>query len=202
MKLIGSLTSPYTRLVRVTLAELGLEHEFEVTAPFGRLDAAQSERIDSLNPLMKVPILAFGGERLLDSRVILMHLLRGHARPGQFGAGFPESAQRENQLSVVYGVIESGILRFLFINSHPEVNADAGYMARSLKRMQVGLGWLDRELPRDDTFGPPEAMLVCGLEWFSKRNIVDWSVYPNLVACHARHANRPSLAGSRIPKEI
>src|SRR5690625_7944313 len=70
MKLIGSLTSPYVRKVRVVMAEKKLDYEL-VIDDVGSADAIITEH----NPLGKVPCLAiddFGN--LFDSRVIVEYL--------------------------------------------------------------------------------------------------------------------------------
>lgn len=202
MRLIGSVTSPYVRFVRVTLAELGVEHEFTVTGPFAKMGPEDERRIVEANPLMKVPALLVDGESIIDSRVIVGWLLARHGGPGRFGAGFPESIARDNVLSAIYGVLEAGILRFILKGSHPEIEMNAGYMARSLERIRSGLGWLDRSTQLGQNFGPPEALLVCALEWLHKRAVYDWSVHPRLVEAHARYAERESLVATRIPESI
>jgi glutathione S-transferase len=70
MKLIGSLTSPYVRKVRVVMAEKKLEYELVLE------DAWSAEtRIGESNPLGKVPCLVLdGGEAMFDSRVIVEYL--------------------------------------------------------------------------------------------------------------------------------
>jgi glutathione S-transferase len=202
MRLIGSVTSPYVRFVRVSLAELGLEHEFIVTGPFGKTSREDQRAINEANPLMKVPVLEANGERIIDSRVIVNWLLARQAKAGGYGHGFPESVQRENLLSVIYGVLEAGILRFIMQGSHPEIDMGAGYMARSLARAQSGLRWLARSNDLGAGFGPPEALLVCGLEWMRKRSVYDWSVHARLVEVHRRYEARESLVTTRIPDVI
>jgi glutathione S-transferase len=61
MRLIGSVTSPYARFVRVTLAELGVEHEFTITGPFGKMSPEDERRIDEANPLMTLSTLLVNG---------------------------------------------------------------------------------------------------------------------------------------------
>ena len=66
MRLIGSLTSPYVRKVRIVLAEKKLDYKFELDDPW----SAQPIVVES-NPLGKVPCLVLeAGEALYDSRVI------------------------------------------------------------------------------------------------------------------------------------
>ncbi len=70
MKLIGAVTSPYVRKVRVVLAEKNLDHEF-VTEDVWSADT----RIAESNPLGKVPCLIMDGqEAMFDSRVIVEYL--------------------------------------------------------------------------------------------------------------------------------
>ena len=67
MKLIGALTSPYVRKVRVVMAEKKLDYSF-ITENVWAADTTISES----NPLGKVPCLIMeGGEALFDSRVIV-----------------------------------------------------------------------------------------------------------------------------------
>jgi glutathione S-transferase len=70
MKLIGSLSSPYVRKVRVVMAEKKLDYQLVLQDPW----AAHSPVTDA-NPLGKVPCLVMeGGEALFDSRVIVEYL--------------------------------------------------------------------------------------------------------------------------------
>ena len=70
MKLIGSLTSPYVRKVRVVMAEKKLDYQFVLDDVWAR-----DTRIAESNPLGKVPCLVMeGGEAVFDSRVIVEYL--------------------------------------------------------------------------------------------------------------------------------
>jgi glutathione S-transferase len=69
MKLIGSLTSPYVRKVRVVMAEKKLDFQLLLEDPWGADEVLKS------NPLGKVPCLVMeGGEAVFDSRVIVEYL--------------------------------------------------------------------------------------------------------------------------------
>ena len=70
MKLIGSVTSPYVRKVRVVLAEKKLDYAFELENVWGA-----DTRIHQSNPLGKVPCLVMeDGSAMYDSRVIAEYL--------------------------------------------------------------------------------------------------------------------------------
>ena len=69
MKLLGSLTSPYVRKVRVVMAEKKLDFQLVLVDPWNTEEVLRS------NPLGKVPCLVLeGGEAVFDSRVIVEHL--------------------------------------------------------------------------------------------------------------------------------
>src|SRR3954469_24841868 len=69
MKLIGSLTSPYVRKVRIVMAEKKLDYQLDLE------DVWASDAILKSNPLGKVPCLVMeGGEAVFDSRVIVDYL--------------------------------------------------------------------------------------------------------------------------------
>jgi glutathione S-transferase len=69
MKLIGSLTSPYVRKVRVVMAEKKLDYQLELE------DVWSTDTILKSNPLGKVPCLVMdGAEAVFDSRVIVEYV--------------------------------------------------------------------------------------------------------------------------------
>jgi glutathione S-transferase len=69
MKLIGSLTSPYVRKVRVVMAEKKLDFQLVLEDPWS------ADVVLKSNPLGKVPCLVMeGGEAVFDSRVIVEYL--------------------------------------------------------------------------------------------------------------------------------
>jgi glutathione S-transferase len=69
LKLIGSLTSPYVRKVRIVMAEKKLDYQLTLEDVWAKDDILKS------NPLGKVPCLVMeGGEAVFDSRVIVEYL--------------------------------------------------------------------------------------------------------------------------------
>lgn len=70
MKLLGSITSPYVRKVRVVMAEKRIEAQFELVD----VNAPDSPIVQS-NPLGKIPCLIMDdGGAVFDSRVIVEYL--------------------------------------------------------------------------------------------------------------------------------
>lgn len=69
MKLIGSLSSPYVRKVRIVMAEKKLDYQLELENVWA------SDAILKSNPLGKVPCLVMdGAEAVFDSRVIVEYV--------------------------------------------------------------------------------------------------------------------------------
>ena len=69
MKLLGALTSPYVRKVRIVMAEKKLDYQLVLE------DVWANDTIVKANPLGKVPTLVMeGGEAVFDSRVIVEYL--------------------------------------------------------------------------------------------------------------------------------
>ncbi len=206
MNIIGSQTSPFVRMTRVVCEELGLEYDFTVTGGFGKQDRAAQELISRNNPLMKVPVLVDGELTIPDSRIMIGYFLKksSSTKPatGDFRASDPLPMEEENWLTMIYGVIDAGVLRFMLQRQHPELEMDRGYMAKSLARMNRGLEWLEQQETLGETFGVPEAALLCGLEWFGKREVIDWQPYGKLVEIHRRFAERSSMVKTRIPESV
>lgn len=70
MRLIGALTSPYVRKVRVVMAEKKLDYKFVPENVW-----AEDTTISASNPLGKVPCLIMDGvDAVFDSRVIVEYL--------------------------------------------------------------------------------------------------------------------------------
>lgn len=70
MKLIGSLTSPYVRKVRMVAIEKHIDLDFVVDIPWNA-----NTKVGDFNPLGKVPVLVLDdGSTLFDSRVIVEYL--------------------------------------------------------------------------------------------------------------------------------
>jgi glutathione S-transferase len=70
MKLIGSLSSPFARKVRVALAEKRVDYEFVIDPP-----SDPATRVPEFNPLGKIPVLVIDdGSTIFDSPVIVEYL--------------------------------------------------------------------------------------------------------------------------------
>ena len=107
MKLIGSLTSPFVRKVRVLLAEKGLDFELvqeNVMSP--------DSTVPDYNPLRKVPVMATDeGENLCDSSVITEYV-DGLCAPHFIPPDGLERALVRRDEALGNGIADAGVLIF------------------------------------------------------------------------------------------
>ena len=133
MKLIGSMTSPYVRKVRIVMAEKKLDFQLVLE------DVWSSDEILKVNPLGKVPCLVMeGGEAVFDSRVIVEYLETLSPVGKLIPATGRERVEVRTWEAMADGVLDAAILARL----------EATWKGRSdEQRCQA---WTDRQLSRVD----------------------------------------------------
>ena len=137
MKLIGSLTSPYVRKVRIVMAEKKLDYQFELEDVWG------ADNILKANPLGKVPCLVLGGgEALFDSRVIVEYL----DTRSPVSRLIPEASRERTEVrtweALADGVLDAAILARLE-QTWPGRTAEQrsqAWVDRQMQRVQGSLG--------------------------------------------------------------
>ncbi len=148
MKLIGSLTSPYVRKVRVVMAEKKFDYQFE------QEDVWASDAILKANPLGKVPCLVMeGGEAVFDSRVIVEYL---DAR-SPLARLIPEPNRERTEVrtweALADGLLDAAILARL----------EATWAGRSAE--QRSQAWIDRQMTKMRTAVEAIAIGVADKPW-------------------------------------
>jgi glutathione S-transferase len=133
MKLIGSVTSPYVRKVRIVMAEKKLDYQF------AQEDVWNSDAILASNPLGKVPCLVMeGGEAVFDSRVIVEYL---DAR-SPLARLIPEPNRERTEVrtweALADGILDACILARL----------EATWAGRTAE--QRSQAWIDRQMTKVD----------------------------------------------------
>ena len=197
MKLLGSPASPYTRKVRVALAEKRIECELEMVdvAP---LDNA----VNRHNPLGKVPTLLLDdGTVLYDSRVIVEFL--DNVSP--FSRLIPDDNRDRVQVrrweALADGVLDAGLLvRYESLRAGSEQSR--GWIDKQLARMHRGMAQMAKELNgrgwcHGDRYSLADIALGCCLGWlgFRKPGGLDWQAeYPSLARHYAKLLERPAFA--------
>lgn len=134
MKLIGAITSPYVRKVRIVMAEKKLDYQF-VPEDVWSLDTT----IVASNPLGKVPCLVMeGGEAVFDSRVIVEYLDTLSPVGKLIPAQGRERAEVKTWEALADGLLDASILARL----------EATWAGRSAE--QRSQAWIDRQMGKID----------------------------------------------------
>ena len=132
MKLIGSLTSPYVRKVRIVMAEKRLDYEFVTEDVW-----SAATTIAESNPLGKVPCLVMeGAEALFDSHVIVEYLDALSPVGKLIPSVGRERAGVKTWEALADGVLDAAILARL----------EATWTGRSAE--QRSSAWIDRQLSK------------------------------------------------------
>jgi glutathione S-transferase len=197
MKLLASLPSPYTRKVRVVLAEKRIECELEVV-DVQPVDNA----VNPHNPLGKVPTLVLDdGTALYDSRVIVEFL--DNVSP--FSRLIPEDNRDRVQVrrweALADGVLDAGLL-VRYESLRPKDEQSPAWREKQLARMHRGMAQMASELDgrnwcHGDRYSLADIAVGCCLGWLGLRKPgeVDWHAqYPSLAKHYAKLLERPAFA--------
>ncbi len=203
MKLIGSLTSPYVRKVRIVLAEKGITYEFTNDPPFG-----PDTKVAQVNPLGKVPALILDdGFILFDSRVIVEYLdsqdNAGSAR--LIPASGSERLRVKRWEALADGIIDACVAIYLE-RKRPAAQQSQGWMERQQKKIDQGLQAASADLG-DQAWCEGTAMtladiaLGCTFGYLDARfPEVKWrDTCPNLVRLANKLAERQSFKTTVAP---
>jgi len=204
MKLIGSLTSPYVRKVRIVMAEKRLDFQLVLD------DVWASDAILASNPLGKVPCLVMeGGEAVFDSRVIVEYL----DALSPVGRLIPPAGRERIEVrtweALADGLLDAAILARL----------EATWAGRGAE--QRSPAWIERQMSRIDAAlaamgrglgDKPYCMGIhltladiavgCALGYLNFRfPAIDWrEPHPNLARLADKLAARPSFIDTLPPR--
>jgi len=202
MKLIGSLASPYTRKVRIVLAEKKIDYDFEIDNPW-KADAKAAK----LNPLGKVPVLVLDdGRTLFDSRVIVGFLDNASPISRLVPAENRERVEARRWEALADGVLDAGVLARIENQREAKLRS-APWVERQMGKVRAGLAAMDSELgdkPWCVGNGYTLADIALGvcLGWLDFRYPkMDWKKdQGNLARALAKLSERQSFADT-VPQE-
>ena len=195
MKLIGTVTSPYTRKVRVVLVEKRMECEFVTDSP----NTPDSEVI-RYNPLGKIPVLVLDDEHtIFDSRVIVEHL--DNASPGN--RLIPEEKRLRIQVrrweALADGCTDAAIA-LVNEKKKPAEQQSQEWIARQQGKVERALQAMADDLAAKtwcagDFFTLADIAVGCCLGWLELRlPDLPWRRnHPNLARLADKLAQRPSF---------
>ncbi|NMM13997.1 MAG: glutathione S-transferase [Rhodoferax sp.] len=202
MKLLGSISSPYVRKVRVVMAEKKLDYVFVPEDVW----SAQSTIAES-NPLGKVPCLVMeGGEALFDSRVIVEYLDTLSPVGKLLPPGGRDRAEIKTWEALADGLLDAAILARLEATwdgrtdeqrSQAWIDRQLGKIHASVKSMSQGLG--DKAFCAGIYLSLADIAVGVALSYLDFRfPQIDWRTdHPNLVRLHDKLMLRPSFAETR-----
>lgn len=200
MKLIGSLTSPFVRKIRIALIEKAIPFELIIDIPM-----SADTKVPNYNPLGKVPVLIADDDSIwFDSDVLLeyletLDLPRGVAQVPLLPQDRRAALAVRQTLALADGVIDAGVLIYLEKMRIAE-KQDAIWIARQRGKIERGLAALDN-LARDKiylhdaTFSAADIAVGCLLPWLEFRlPELSWRAqHPALLALHERLSQRASF---------
>jgi glutathione S-transferase len=199
MKLLGSPASPYTRKVRVVLAEKRIECEMEL------VDVQPVENaVNAHNPLGKIPTLLLDdGSALYDSRVIVEFL---DAR-SPISRLIPDETRDRVAVrrweALADGVLDAGLL-VRYESLRPNHERSKSWSDKQLARMHRGLAAMAKDLEgkpwcHNDRYSLADIAVGCCLGWlgFRKPGDLDWHAeYPGLAQHYRKLMERSAFADS------
>ena len=203
MKLLGSLTSPYVRKVRVVMAEKKLDFQFDLE------DVWATDQILKSNPLGKVPCLVMeGGEAVFDSRVIVEYL----DTLSPVGKLIPPPGRERIEVrtweALADGLLDASILarleatwggRTAAQRSQVWIDRQMSRVTAALASMSQGLG--EKPWCSGNHFTLADIAVGCALGYLDYRFAhIDWrAAHPNLVKLHDKLSARQSFIDSAPP---
>lgn len=141
MKLIGSLTSPFVRKVRIVAAEKHIDYDFVLDIPWNA-----ETQVPQFNPLGKVPVWVLDdGKTLFDSRVIVEYL------DGVSPAGHVLPKDQRQRIAVkrwealADGVTDAAATIFLE-RKRPADKQDPAWIERQMGKVRAGLKAMSDDL--------------------------------------------------------
>jgi glutathione S-transferase len=205
MKLLASLASPYTRKVRIVLAEKKIDCDMEL------VDVNPVDNpVNQHNPLGKIPALVLDdGTALYDSRVIA-EFLDGKSPISRL---IPEDLRDRVAVrrweALADGVLDAGLL-VRYESMRDKKEQSRAWSDKQLARIKRGMAQMASELAdkqwcHGERYSLADIALGCCLGWldFRKPGGVDWHRdYPGLAKHYEKLMQRPAFADTvpQIPK--
>jgi glutathione S-transferase len=197
MKLLAGTASPYTRKVRIVLAEKKIECELQL------VDVQPTENaVNAHNPLGKIPTLLLDdGTALYDSRVIVEFLDAVSPISRLIPDELRDRVAVRRWEALADGVLDAGLLvRYESLRDKKEqgqawVDKQVARVHRGMKQMAGDFG--ERSWCHGDRYSLADIALGSCLGWldFRKPGGVDWhKEYPSLAKHYQKLMERPAFA--------
>ena len=202
MKLIGSLTSPYVRKVRIVFSEKKVDVYLELENVW-----AADTKIANSNPLGKVPCLILDdGEAIYDSRVMAEYADALSPVSKLIPSDNRDRATVKTWEALADGVLDAGILARLERTWRPAEQQSSAWVDRQMSKIQNSLRQMS-EILGEDTWCHGNQMTLadiavgCALGYLLFRfPSIQWQTqYPNLDSLYQKLLQRPSFIETEPP---
>ena len=203
MKLLGSLTSPFVRKIRIALAEKSIAYEMVIEDVW----SAQST-IAERNPLSKVPTLELDdGTVLYDSKMLSEALEVLHPLPALFPVDPRHRLEVRKLEALCDGMMEAAVAYFLERRFHDETRRSEEWLQRQTLKILRGCDALEKLLANSKSgflhngFSMADICAGCALFYTDLRMAdIDWRKDRPLLAAYAEKlAQRESFYSTRPP---
>jgi len=195
MKLIGSLTSPFVRKVRIVAAEKHIDYEFVLDVPWN-----QDSQVPDFNPLGKVPVWVLeDGKTLFDSRVIVEYLDNISPVAHLLPKDVRQRLGVKRWEALADGVNDAAALVFVE-RKRPSEQQSQEWIFRQMGKVIAGIRAMSEDLNgltwcSGDSFSLADISLGCTLGYLEFRfPEIDWRrTHPNLSEIYDRLMQRPAF---------
>ena len=203
IRLLGSLTSPYVRKVRIVMAEKRIDYQLELEDVW-----APDTRILESNPLGKVPCLIMeDGGAVFDSRVIVEYLDGMTPVAKLIPPSGRERAEVRTWEALADGVVDALILARLEQTQSPPEQQSQKWIDRQLQKVHTGVkamsnGLGEKPWCNGHAYSLADIAVGCALGYLDFRfSHIDWrGQFSNLARLNEKLAARPSFVDTQPPK--
>ena len=202
MKLVGSRPSPFTRKVRIVLAEKKIDYDFLIANPWD-----DGPLVTPHNPLGKVPVLVLEDQTsLYDSRVIVEFLDNVSPISRLIPQENRERIEVRRWESLADGVVDAAIL-VRYENLRPRKERSPAWIERQMGKIGGGIDEMERNLGgkgycTGHSFNLADIAAGVCLDYLDFRQPgLSWrDAHPNLARLQSRLGERQSFIDT-VPAE-
>lgn len=202
MQLIGSLTSPYVRKVRIVLAEKKIECDFVIDSPWN-----PDSQVTHFNPLGKIPVLVLDDATpLFDSRVIVEYIDNVTPNNKLLPAPNRERTEVKRWEALADGICDAAATAFLEAK-RPKKEQSAEQISRQRGKIVQALAFMAEQLGEQpycmgNHFSLADIAVGTALGYLAFRfPDIDWSeAHPNLAKLNEKLLQRPSFLDT-LPRD-
>lgn len=199
MKLLSAPASPYSRKVRIVLAEKRIDCSIE------NIDVQpQDNPANAHNPLGKIPTLVLDdGTAIYDSRVIVEFLDNLDAKDRLIPQDDRERIAVRRWEALADGVLDAGLL-VRYESLRPQGEQSPAWVAKQMARLRRGLAQMESDLGtrawcQGERYTLADIALGCCVGWigFRKPGGIDWRAdRPGLARHYDKLMGRPPFAAT------